>query len=492
MGLFDIFKINEFKNEIAMLTQEKNNLESKFEDLGLNTLLETKERIKKIEREHEYIIQQKKQEIIESSKQLDSLNISISEQSNQLTKLEKKIKTSNNRLIKTKKLYDSMKYSLDAYQEMTPQYESLIFSKIESEDLELFAPTVTLKLNHMNIKDLRKAFRENDKAISNLLESYSARYTTKGNKAIYSLMVIALRAELQNILSNLKYEKLDTAIEQVKALSTKYLSIAGEGNQSIAGTLAKFIGEIEYLFINAIKIEYNYYVKKEQEKQEKLALREQQRQEAQERKELLKEKKRIENEEKKFLDQIDLLKAQSEKAEEKEKQALLERLKQLEAQLSSVILKKEEIANLQHGKAGTVYIISNLGAFGEKIFKVGMTRRLDPMDRINELGNASLPFKYDVHSFIFSDNAVELESKLHEALNNRRLNKVNLRKEFFVSSIEEMEELVTQFEPTAEFVPEMKAADYKQSLSSDENYTSEYHEEYSDDDDDDFTEDEIE
>lgn len=120
----------------------------------------------------------------------------------------------------------------------------------------------------MDVKDLRKACRENDKQINSVLSKYEARYTTKANKAIYRLMVIALRAELQNILYNLKYEKLKKSIEDVKTVTLKYLKIAGDGNQSIAGTLTKFIGEIEYLFINAVKIEYNYYVKKEQARQE--------------------------------------------------------------------------------------------------------------------------------------------------------------------------------------------------------------------------------
>lgn len=109
---------------------------------------------------------------------------------------------------------------------------------------------------------MRKAYRLNDKQIDSILQKYSARYTTKANQAIYKLMVIALRAELQNILYNLKYEKLDTSIGDVKKVTQKFLKVAAEGNQSIAGTLTKFIGEIEYLFINAVKIEYNYYVKK--------------------------------------------------------------------------------------------------------------------------------------------------------------------------------------------------------------------------------------
>ena len=162
----------------------------------------------------------------------------------------------------------------------------------------------------MDVKDLRKAYRENEKQIDKLLDQYASRYTTKANKSIYSLMVIALRAELQNILFNLKYEKLEKSIEDVKNVSAKYLKIAGEGNQSIAGTLTKFIGEIEYLFINAVKIEYNYYVKKEQAKQEQLALKEQMRQEAQERKALEAERKKVEKEESKYATEIEKLKDQ--------------------------------------------------------------------------------------------------------------------------------------------------------------------------------------
>ncbi len=103
-----------------------------------------------------------------------------------------------------------------------------------------------------------------------------------------------------------------------------------------------------------------------------------------------------------------------------------------------------------------------------------MTRRLDPQDRINELGSASVPFKFDVHSFIFSDDAVSLEKELHEHLNNKRLNKVNMRKEFFKVTIEELEDLVMSIDPTAEFNRTMIAEEFYQSLSTDEVYNSNF------------------
>lgn len=279
---------------------------------------------------------------------------------------------------------------------------------------------------------------------------------------------------MQNILYNLKYEKLDNAIEQVKNTSQKYLNIAAQGNQNIAGTLTKFIGEIEYLFINAVKIEYNYYVKKEQAKQEQLAIKEQIRQEAEERKALEQEKKKIENEELKYNNEIEKLKEQLKASADEESKALNAKILELQAKLADVTIKKDNIVQLQNGKAGNVYIISNLGSFGENVFKVGMTRRIDPQDRVNELGNASVPFKFDVHSFIFSEDAVGLESKLHSILNDKRVNKVNMRKEFFYTTVDELEELVNKIEPTAEFNKTMLAEEFRQSQSSNENYTNDY------------------
>ena len=158
------------------------------------------------------------------------------------------------------------------------------------------------------------------------------------------------------------------------------------------------------------------------------------------------------------------------------------RILELQTQLSEVVVKKEEISNLANGKAGNVYIISNLGSFGENVFKIGMTRRLNPQDRVNELGDASVPFKFDVHSFIFSNDAVGLESKLHNILNEKRVNKVNMRKEFFYTTIDELENLVTEIEPTAEFNKTMIAEEFRQSQSSDSLYTSDF--EIEDDSDD--------
>ena len=257
-------------------------------------------------------------------------------------------------------------------------------------------------------------------------------------------------------------------------MTEKYLAIAGEGNQTIVSTLTKFIGELEYLFINAVKIEYNYYVKKEQARQEQLAIREQMRQEAEERRALEAEKKKIEAEESKYKNEIEKVTAQLQSASDDEKALLQARILELQAQLSDVVVQKEKIASLANGRAGNVYVISNLGSFGENMFKVGMTRRLNPQDRVDELGDASVPFKFDVHSFIFSNDAVGLESRLHSILESKRVNKVNRRKEFFYTSVDELEQLVQEIEPTAEFNRTMMAEEFRQSQSTTDAYTSDY------------------
>ena len=251
-------------------------------------------------------------------------------------------------------------------------------------------------------------------------------------------------------------------------MTRKYLSIASEGNQSIVNTLTSFIGQLEALYLNAVEIEYEYYTKKEKIKEEQRAFREQMRQEAAERKLLAEQKAQMEKEEGKYKTEIEVLKTNILTADDEKRILLENRIKELESQLAVVQDKKEEIVNLQNGKAGYVYVISNLGSFGDDVFKVGMTRRLDPQERVDELGSASVPFPFDVHSFIFSDDAVSLEHNLHVALNSNRVNKVNFRKEFFKVNIDELEKLVLQYDPSAEFKKTMLAEQYRQSLSAGE------------------------
>lgn len=451
-------------------------LEKKLSDLDGETYFSVKEKINELNNEYVTINTKIKDERLKFVQEqnrnqeiIDSLTASINELKNQQSKTNQQFEIQKNKLRRIKSLYLSIKKSIENYHSLD------VLIPVNEYEFNNLIPTVELKLHCMDIKSLRKEYRENQKLIDSVLNSYSNRYTTKSNKSIYSLMVIALKSELQNIIYNLKYQRLDSAIDDVKKVTQKYLDIANSGNQTIAGTLHKFIDEIEYLFINAVKIEYNYYVKKEQARQEQLAIRQQIREEAREKRALLQQQKKVEKEEEKYIQELNKVESLlTSSTDNKEVEQLKARILELQSQLSDVLVKKEEIINLQNGKAGNVYIISNIGSFGNGVFKIGMTRRLDPQERVDELGSASVPFKFDVHSFIFSENAPELEAKIHKRLNDKRVNKVNMRKEFFRISIDELEQLVDEIEPTAEFNKTILATEFRQSLSSDENYTSDY------------------
>ncbi|MDG5789871.1 GIY-YIG nuclease family protein, partial [Evansella sp. AB-P1] len=305
-----------------------------------------------------------------------------------------------------------------------------------------------------------------NREIQKLLKSYESRYTTKANKTIYHLMVIGLQAELQNILHKLRYTNLDNSLESAKELINKYLIICGNGNAQILPTITRFLSELDPLFQNAIQIEYKFYIQKELEKEEQRRIKEQMRQEAEERRLLEEEKKKIEKEEEKYRQEIEKNKQLLELEKDPEKiVALNSRLEELGEQINKLEEQKEEIVKRANGRAGYVYVISNLGSFGDNIFKIGMTRRLNPLDRIDELGNASVPFKFDIHAMVFSDNAVELEQKIHEQLEEQRVNKINLRKEFFSSDVEKLQEVVQDIDPTVEFTTTLVAEEYRQSLS---------------------------
>jgi hypothetical protein len=139
----------------------------------------------------------------------------------------------------------------------------------------------------------------------------------------------------------------------------------------------------------------------------------------------------------------------------------------LQAKIEDARSRKERaIARAQLTKSGFVYVISNIGSFGEKVFKIGMTRRMEPMNRIYELGDASVPFAFDVHVMMFSENAPELEGALHDLFESRRVNMVNRRKEFYRDvELAEIEEFVKKCGLSAQFIQAPEAKEYRETVA---------------------------
>ena len=119
----------------------------------------------------------------------------------------------------------------------------------------------------------------------------------------------------------------------------------------------------------------------------------------------------------------------------------------------------------QQTRSGHVYIISNIGSFGENVYKIGMTRRLEPADRVRELGDASVPFSFDIHAMIYSENAPSLETELHKYFMKSQVNKVNPRKEFFKIGLKDIRDKVESMQLETKWTMAAEAAEYRESLA---------------------------
>ena len=148
-----------------------------------------------------------------------------------------------------------------------------------------------------------------------------------------------------------------------------------------------------------------------------------------------------------------------------EQAALAEKISELEEKTSAIAKNLSDLDyRSANQRAGYVYIISNIGSFGEGVYKIGMTRRLEPQERIDELGGASVPFKFDVHAMIFTDDAPKLEAALHKAFDDRKLNLINTRREFFRVSLAEIEQVVrANYDKSVEFVQLADAEQFRES-----------------------------
>ncbi|MCJ1988694.1 DUF4041 domain-containing protein [Lactococcus piscium] len=213
---------------------------------------------------------------------------------------------------------------------------------------------------------------------------------------------------------------------------------------------------------------YEYENKKQNEKEELREQREKEREEKALQREIDSQKKIIDKDIKHYKNIINELKEKILNLEnQSEINDVNDQINELVAKVSEKQSEKEELDYRNaHASAGYVYIISNIGAFGKDVVKIGVTRRLEPLDRINELSSASVPFKYDVHALVFSYDAYKLEKELHDYFGKYRVNKVNNRKEFFKVSITEIEEKLKDYkELTIDFTSQPEADEYRQTMS---------------------------
>lgn len=267
----------------------------------------------------------------------------------------------------------------------------------------------------------------------------------------YSKLVLrAYNAEADNLVRALKPYKLESALDRLGKIAIAIERLGKTMNIRISSAY-------HALRIRELELTADYLEKRAEEKEREAADRERLREERRVQQELVRERARLEKEHQHYSNVIQRLIEQGKHDAAKEHQATLA---QIEKAIEDVDYR---IANV---RAGYVYVISNIGAFGEKMVKIGLTRRIDPTERVRELGDASVPFRYDTHALFFSNDAVGLEAKMHERLADRRVNWVNKRREFFyVSPAEAKQHLIDLAGELLEYADEAEALEFRQSLN---------------------------
>lgn len=283
----------------------------------------------------------------------------------------------------------------------------------------------------------------------------------EGQKMVANMQKLLLRAfnvECDDVIDHVKFNNVESAVKRIQSSFSAISKLGSICGVAITGTYRD-------LKLKELYLAYEFQQVKQQEKEELKQLRAEERERAKLEKEIEEARKKIEKERKHYANALEKLNAQMASATAEELQALNEKKAELEAQLGDLAKAQEQVDyRAANQKAGYVYVISNIGAFGEGVYKIGMTRRLEPMDRIDELGDASVPFDFDVHALIFSEDAPALEAALHRAFDDRKLNMVNTRREFFRVSLDEIKSVIkNNFDKTVEFIDVAPAEQYRQS-----------------------------
>lgn len=307
-----------------------------------------------------------------------------------------------------------------------------------------------------NTREAEKLFIKNNRAAicsSDWTVNGSVSEGKKQTARYIKLMLRAFNGECDAMISDVRWNNIAKMEERLEK-SFEAINKLGE-THTISIT-----HEYKDLKLNELRLTYGYQELLHIEKEEQRSIREQMREEEKIQKEIERKQKEIE----KQLKEEAELKKKLQEAIEQAKQEEAEKYQSQIAELNQVIQDSQRaISQAQLTKFGYVYVISNIGSFGENIYKIGMTRRFEPMDRIDELGSASVPFEFDVHAMIKSDNAPELETALHKYFSARRVNLVNPRKEFFYVTLEEIEKFAKEHNIDVEFTKIAEARTFRES-----------------------------
>lgn len=435
MGFFDFLKKKEFA-EIETLKKDLDTANnrckelSKFEDIA--DLDKEKENIlTSIKEEKDKFEQEKKQneDTIKSlEEQIASLTKECEEKKSQIIELDDTILLQDFGMYSPVYDFANLEMYKGRLDEIRQQQKDMILAKTAASCSRVWTVDGSLSkgqaMTNQNIKQIVRCFND-------------------------ECDVLISKVKFNNVMAYI--EKIHKSADALNRMNTKN-----------AVSLSSDYVELK---VQELKLAYEYARKKQDEKEEQRRIREQMREEARLQKEIEEARKDIEKEQKHYANALEKINKQLVSCDDEERNLLLEKKAEIEKHLDELQTAIKDIDYREANKrAGYVYVISNIGSFGENVYKIGMTRRLDPMERVDELGDASVPFKFDVHAMIFSDDAPALETALHHAFENKKVNMVNARREFFNVTLDEIEDVVRKnYDKTVDFIKIPQAEQYRES-----------------------------
>lgn len=447
MGLSDLFKGKEFKAEIARLTAENAHLKEQA-DLKLSA-----QQMKPAELAN--LIREKEDELTAAERQLDDQADTRQARIDKLSATEKELTA---KVADLKNQIKSLKLELNDVSE-----------QIEFDTYGLYKPRYDFATS-LGYKDRLDKVRQNQKTMLKNETAYDVfRIMTLDNskskgrsmqKKNGKQLVRSFNVECEAAINKVSYSNIKRIDQRIKK-SFEQLNKLNEPN---GVRLSADYGNSK---LDELDLAYEYEVKKQDEKDALREQREREREEKQAQKQIQDAQKKLDKELDHYKKAFAELQAKLESLEGDDRAAVQASIDELQQNIDKAESEKKDLDYRQeNATAGYVYIISNIGSFGPDVVKIGVTRRLDPMDRIDELGSASVPFKFDVHALIFSYDAYALESELHQRFDKQRVNKVNNRKEYFRVPIAEIKKVLEEYKDlTVDFNETPDAPEYRESLA---------------------------
>lgn len=310
---------------------------------------------------------------------------------------------------------------------------------------------------------LKMARETTSKMIKNNLSARCDYVESYRRETAINFILDAFNGKVDSILSKVKKDNYGTLEQKIKD-AYQVVNNNGKAFRNAVITEAYLKARLDELKWAIITQELKW-----EEQEEQRQIKEQIRDEERANREFEKAIRETQKEEELLSRLIEKVQKEVDLASAEQKAKLEAKLSELEVKLKIAEERNQRALSMaQQTKCGNVYVISNIGSFGEDVYKIGMTRRLEPLDRIRELGDASVPFDFDVHSMIFSENAPDFERTLHKKFLRLQLNKVNPRKEFFKVTLSDIKNEIENMGITAKWTMKAEARNYRESLAIEE------------------------